>query len=116
MKYKLEISQIVRKKMNQLKKDLTDRYGKEKADEILLKITTTARGLATNPGAGRRLSELYNIDTDYYYFYLKPNYLFYYLEDNTLIIAEMFNEKEDFMLELFGISGRTQESIDYWGY
>ena len=30
-------------------------------------------------------------------------------------IAEMFGEKEDFMYKLFGISGRTQESIDYWG-
>jgi hypothetical protein len=27
----------------------------------------------------------------------------------------MFNEKEDFMMKLFGMSGRTPESIDYWG-
>ena len=27
----------------------------------------------------------------------------------------MFDEGEDFMYKLFGISTRTQESIDYWG-
>lgn len=30
-------------------------------------------------------------------------------------LCEKFNEKEDFMLKLFGVCGRTQESIDYWG-
>ena len=76
---------------------------------------TIAKGLATNPNAGKALSELYDIDTDYYYFYTKPNYVFYYTENDRLIVAEMFNEREDFMLELFGMSGRTQESIVYWG-
>ena len=30
-------------------------------------------------------------------------------------IVQMFHELEDFMMKLFGVSGRTQESIDYWG-
>ena len=45
----------------------------------------------------------------------EQDHLFYYIDDDTIIIAEMFGEKEDFMYKLFGISGRTQESIDYWG-
>ena len=32
-----------------------------------------------------------------------------------VIIVQMFHERQDFMMKLFGISGRTQESIDYWG-
>jgi hypothetical protein len=39
----------------------------------------------------------------------------YRIEDDKVVIVQMFNEKEDFMMKLFGISGRTQESIDYWG-
>ena len=27
----------------------------------------------------------------------------------------MLHEREDFMMKLFGVAGRTQESIDYWG-
>ena len=115
MKHKLEFSQIFRRKINSLKRDLTKEYGKDKAKEAVSEIMTIAKGLATNPNAGKALSELYDIDTDYYYFYTKPNYVFYYTENDRLIVAEMFNEREDFMLELFGMSGRTQESIDYWG-
>lgn len=32
-----------------------------------------------------------------------------------VVAVQMFHEREDFMKTLFGISGRTQESIDYWG-
>ncbi len=31
------------------------------------------------------------------------------------VCGPFFNEKEDFMMHLFGISGKTQESIDYRG-
>ena len=32
-----------------------------------------------------------------------------------VLVVQMFNEREDYMMKLFGISGRTQASIDYWG-
>ena len=41
--------------------------------------------------------------------------MFYRIEADKIIIAEMFDDREDFMYKLFGISTRTQESIDYWG-
>ncbi|MBP5461608.1 MAG: hypothetical protein J6Y20_05725 [Lachnospiraceae bacterium] len=41
--------------------------------------------------------------------------LVYRVEMKNVIIVQMFHEREDFMMKLFGISGRTQESIDYWG-
>ena len=37
------------------------------------------------------------------------------IESEKIIIVEMFDERKDFMYKLFGISTRTQESIDYWG-
>jgi hypothetical protein len=55
------------------------------------------------------------VDTDYFYVFTHHNYFIYRIEGDRVIIAQMFNEKEDFMIKLFGISGRTQESIDYWG-
>ena len=42
------------------------------------------------------------------------NYLFYRIEADKIIIAEMFDDREDFMYKLFGISTISQESIDYW--
>ena len=115
MKYKLEYSQIVRRKLKSLKLYLTEQYGEELAKSAVKKITDRARVLQDNPELGVDLSAKYEIDTDFRSLYVNHNHLFYYKEGNTIIVAEMFGEKEDFMYKLFGISGRTQESIDYWG-
>ena len=32
-----------------------------------------------------------------------------------VFIADIYDEREDFMSKLFGIKLRTQESQDYWG-
>ena len=112
MKYKLEYSQIVRKKLKTLKACLVEQYGEEFAKSSLKKITDYARTLIKNPEIGTDLSAILGIETDYRSVFVNHNYLFYYIESSTIIIAEMFNEKEDFMLKLFGISGRTKESID----
>ena len=40
---------------------------------------------------------------------------FYRIETDCIYVVNVYNEREDFMMDLFGISGRTQESIDYWG-
>jgi len=58
---------------------------------------------------------MYNIECDYRYLYVSHNYVFYRIESEKIIIVEMFDERKDFMYKLFGISTRTQESIDYWG-
>jgi plasmid stabilization system protein ParE len=115
MKYKLEYSQIVRRKLKNLKLYLTEQYGEELAKTAIKKITNRARDLQKNPDLGVDLSARYDIDTYFKAIYVNHNHLFYYINDDTIIIAEMFGEKEDFMYKLFGISGRTQESIDYWG-
>ena len=115
MKYKLEYSQIVRRKLKTLKLYLTEQYGEELAKTAVKKITDRARDLQTNPDMGVDLSAKYDINTDFRDLFVNHNHLFYYKDSDTIIIAEMFEEKEDFMYKLFGISGRTQESIDYWG-
>lgn len=47
---------------------------------------------------------------------LEINYFFYRQKDkDTILILEMFHEKEDFMRKLFGIVTTSQETLDYWG-
>ena len=65
--------------------------------------------------SGVNISRMYDIDTDYWYLFTNHNYFIYRIEEKKVIIVQMFNEREDYMMKLFGISGRTQESIDYWG-
>ena len=115
MKFKLEYSQIVRRKLKILKQYLSEQYSEDFAKSAIKRITSRARELQDNPELGIDFAAKYEIDTDFRALYVNHNHLFYYKEGNTIIVAEMFGEKEDFMYKLFGISGRTQESIDYWG-
>ena len=69
-----------------LKAELVDKYGNEFAINSIKEMTTALRRLEQFADSGVRIAEMYDIDTDYY-----------------------------FMMKLFGMSGRTQESIDYWG-
>lgn len=83
--YKLEYSQIVRRKLKSLRAYLKAEYGEEVAKKSIKKITDTARGLQKLPDKGVELSSIFDIDTDYKYFVVSPNYLFYYLEANALL-------------------------------
>ena len=112
---KVEYSQIVRKKLNRLKADLVQDFGIEVSRKSVKKITDAVRGLEQFEKKGIAVSTMYHIECDYRYLYVNHNYIFYRIESEKIIIVEMFDEREDFMYKLFGISTRTQESIDYWG-
>jgi plasmid stabilization system protein ParE len=112
---KLEYSQIVRKKLKNLKIQLTDEYGAERSKKIIGEMTKAVRRLEEFSDSGVDMSQMYDVDTDYFYIFTHHNYFIYRIEGDKIIIVQMFNEKEDFVMKLFGISGRTQESIDYWG-
>lgn len=112
---KLEYSQIVRRKLKELKAELADKYGNEFASKSIKEMTTALRRLEQFADSGVRIAEMYDVDTDYYYVFVRHNYFIYRIEPQKIIVAQMFNEREDFMMKLFGMSGRTQESIDYWG-
>ena len=113
MKYKIEYSQIVRQKMKELKENLTEQFGVKTASKGIKAITESVRQLSDFPLKGVSVSEMFGVDTDFRYLYVKKNYLFYYLEGNKIIIAEMFDEREDFMFKLFGIKSESEESTDY---
>ncbi len=111
---KVEYSQIVRKKLKKLRENLTTEFNSEISKKAVKKITDVARGLGDFEEAGVLVSSIYDVESDYRYIYVGHNYLFYRIEIDKIIIVEMFDEREDFMYKLFGISTISQESIDYW--
>ena len=46
--------------------------------------------------------------------YVLRNYVFYQIKDDFIMIVDIYNEKEDFMWELFGIKTRAEEAENYW--
>lgn len=112
---KLEYSQIARKKIKALRIHLTTEYGSAISSRIIKQITTAARGLETFHEKGISITSAYGIECDYRYLYVAHNYLFYRIENDKIIIVEIFDEREDFMYKLFGICSISPDSIDYWG-
>ena len=111
---KVEYSQIVRRKMKALKMRLTGEFGSEVSKKSLKRITDAARGLGDFAEKGVLVSSMYDVECDYRYLYVGHKYLFYRIEKDKVIIVEMFDDREDFMYKLFGISTTSQESLEYW--
>lgn len=113
---RLEYSQIVRCKLNELRNELKQNYGENNSKKIIGKIAKGVRQLETFPQSGISVSLQYGIECDYNYIFVEHNYFFYRIKDkDTVLILEMFHEKEDFIQKLFGIVTTSQETIDYWG-
>jgi plasmid stabilization system protein ParE len=112
---KLIYSPIVRNKLKTLKSWLTDHFDADTASRVLKGMGKEADRLKEHEKSGTNIAEVYDIDTNYWYLFTHQHYLIYRFEPGKVTIVQMFHEREDFMMKLFGISGRTQESIDYWG-
>ena len=106
---KVEYSQIVRQKLYTLKTDLANKFNLDISRKAIKQITTAVKGLADFAEKGTSVSAMYDIDCDYRYLHVGHNYLFYRIEDNNVIIVEMFDEREDFIYKLFGISTLSQD-------
>ena len=111
---KVEYSQIVRRKLKNLRTRLTSKFGAEVYRKSIKQITDAARGLEAFDEKAISVSSMYGRECDYRYIYAGRNYLFYRIESDKIIIAEMFDEREDFMYKLFGITTTTQESTEFW--
>lgn len=115
MRYKLKYSPDASDKLRELKKQITATYGNQAATKILSKITSDIRGLQDNPEKGPSVKALLGIPTPYRFLHVEHNYAFYRLEEDTIFVTDIYNERENFMWEMFRVNLRTQDSIDFWG-
>ena len=112
---KIAYSAIALSKRKAIKRDIKTVYGQIVADRVSKHISDTLAELKKFPNMGISMREQYDLDCDYYMLFVEQNYFIYRILDDTIMILEVFNEKEDFMYQLFGIVTTTQETIDYWG-
>ncbi len=112
---KIVYSEIALSKRKIIKKDIKERYGKEKADKFSKHISRKIAELKKFSELGISLRENYDFDCDYYMLFVEHNYFIYRILDDLILILEIFNEKEDFMYQLFGVVTTSQDTLDYWG-
>jgi len=115
LNYKLKYSPDAREKLRDIKVQVTASYGSEVATKVISEIMGDIKGLVDNPKKGPSVESLIGIPTNYRFLHIKQNYAFYRIENNTIYVTGIYNEREDFMRRMFGISLRTQDSIDFWG-
>lgn len=98
-----------------IKTYVAKQFGEGKAKVSVKEITSTVKQLELFSGEGSCLEDLIEFPTDYHYLVIKPNYVFYRVEGDTVRIIRILNEKQDFLQILFGISSISEEGEDYWG-
>ena len=115
MKYKLKYSPSASDTLKELKTRISLSSGGKTASEYVSKITRGIRGLQENPQKGASVESMLGIPTPYRYLHIEHHYAFYRIEKDTVFVTDIYNEREDFLQDMFGINLRTQDSIDYWG-
>ena len=111
---KIEYSRIAARKLKALRAHLTAEFGSDVSEKSMKLIAQAVRGLETFPEKGKAVSALFDIESDYRLLYIKHNYLFYRIEENRIIIVEVFDEREDFIYKLFGITTTSSDTLDHW--
>lgn len=101
-------------KLRSIKKYINIQYAQDKSMQVISTITNAIRNISTNENRGIPVSEMFHIATKYRYIYVMSNYVFYSVETECIKIINIYNEKEDFMCQLFGIDTTQQETLDYW--
>ena len=115
MKYKLKYSPDASDKLRELNKQITANYGKPVATKIVSKIMGEIRDLQNDPEKGPSVEAMLGISTPYRFLHVEQNYAFYRIENGTIYVTDIYNEREDFMWRMFRVNLRTQDSIDFWG-
>lgn len=111
---KLKYSPDAVEKLHEIKQDVTIKYGTEIANVVIKKMTRAFRDLQYFENKGPLVESVMGISCDYRVLYVQHNYAFYRVENDTVWITDIYNEKEDFMWKLFGIKTITREAEDYW--
>ena len=74
MQKKIVYSEIALSKRKAIKKNIKDRYGKERADKFSAHISQTIAKLKQFPDMGVSMREKYELDCDYYMLFIDHNY------------------------------------------
>ena len=72
-------------------------YTPKALDDLQEIKDNVAKQLELFPGEGPSLEKLIEYPTDYHYLVVKPNYVFYRVESDTVRVIRILNEKQDFL-------------------
>lgn len=106
----------VQYQLSDLKDKLINTQGDKKGHKTFNEIISVIDNLEKYD-IGTNLKDKYNIDCpdNWFLLYVKQNYFIFSRTKTEVNVLKMYSNKQDFLFHLFGISMRSQDSIDYWG-
>ena len=115
--YNVIYEREVQFKIASLKDELIEKQGEQKGLQTISDIVSSLDNLSIYPYIGKSIRDNYQVDCpeNWYIIYIKKNYFVFSITKADVIVLKMYNEKQDFIHELFGIETRSSDSIEYWG-
>ncbi len=106
----------VQNQLADLKKYLNRIQGDTKGNNTFREILSSIDNLA-HFDIGSNIKERFNVDCpdNWYLLYSHKNYFVFSRSDSMVTVLKMYDNRQDFIYDLFGVEMRSQESIDYWG-
>ena len=108
---RIKYSPEYRKRILELRDYLEEKYGEKTAKKVVKEITDAINLLPCNEKMGMSLRSEYGIDTDYRYIFKAQNYIFYTINKDSVLIVNMYNEKENYIRKLFCKQMICEESL-----
>ena len=114
--YNVLIEPEVKTRLKELKTLLLQSQGEKKGLKTFQEIISAVDNLQLYE-LGTSIRERYFVDCpdNWYLLYTNKNYLIFSRTVDTVKVLKIYDERQDFIYDLFGIEMRSQESKDYWG-
>lgn len=107
----------VQYKLADLKARLIAIQGEEKGLKTLKSILTAINNLGTFASIGKNIKDTYNVECpdSWFLLYVNKNYFIFSKSETKITVLKMYDNKQDFIYDLFGMEMRSKESMDFWG-
>ena len=101
-------------KIQEIERRVRREFGSKIAEKVKRAITDRIRSLSQMEEQGVSMFDLFGVTPDFRRIYVAHNYIFYLVDEKTIQIVNIYNEREDYMYKLFGISSLDEEAENYW--
>ena len=99
--FKIEYSPMALEDLQQIRDYISAQWGEDAATRVLRKITADIRKLEEFHKSGVDLGKVIDVPIKYRYILSEKNYMFYFLEPESVRIIRVLNEQQDFIKHLF---------------
>lgn len=99
---KVQFSPLAKEDLMKIKVYLEEAFDDDIASQKIRKLLDSIRKFETFPLLGRPLMNVIDIPTEYMYFVVEKNYVFYRLEHETVKVIRIIDTRQDYINILFG--------------